>query len=384
MGIVVGIDASRNRSGGAKAHIIGILSSADPTRHGVDTVHLWSYRGLLDAVPDAPWLVKHNPHELECSLLRQVFWQHQSLPVEVRAQGCDILLSTDAGTVCPFSPAVVMSRDMLSYEKEEMHRFGVSPAWLRLLLLKYIQSRSLKKAAGAIFLTAYAARVIQGYTGQLSNVSIVPHGIGENFRSESSLGTWGDAQKENIRCIYVSNALLYKHQWHVIRAFSKLRAKGFQVSLLLVGGGEGRAQERLLAEMALSDPKGEFVKQIDFVKHSKIPELIADSDLFIFASSCENMPNTLVEGMAGGLPIASSDRGPMPEVLGDAGVYFDPENPNSIETAVEKIITDAELRSNIAKRAKILSEKYSWQRCAVETYGFLSETALKAKSNKKD
>lgn len=383
MGIVVGIDASRNRSGGAKAHIIGILSSADPTLCGVDRVHLWSYKGLLDAVPDAPWLVKHNPPELERSLLQQLAWQYRSLPVEARVQGCDILLNTDAGTVCPFAPAVVMSRDMLSYEKKEMCRFGMSPAWFRLFLLKYIQSRSLKRAAGALFLTEYAANVIQECTGKLSNIAIVPHGIGANFRRESNLGVWGAAQKEKIRCIYVSNALLYKHQWHVIRAFSKLRAKEQQVSLLLVGGGEGKAQEMLLTEMAISDPKGEFVKQLDFVEHAKIPDLIAQSDLFIFASSCENMPNTLVEGMAGGLPIASSDRGPMPEVLRDAGVYFNPEEPDSIAMAVEKIITDDQLRITIARRAKTLSEQYSWQRCAAETYRFLRETAVKEKAKKK-
>lgn len=383
MGIVIGVDASRNRSGGAKAHIIGILSSADPTAHGVEKVHLWSYPGLLKAIPDAPWLVKHSPPELERSLLQQVMWQYRSLPEEAARQGCDILLNTDAGTVCPFAPAVVMSRDMLSYEDKEMNRFGFSLMWLRLLLLKYIQSRSLKKAQGAIFLTEYAARTIQNCAGRLDNIAIVPHGMGENFRKESSLGVWNGRQQEQIRCIYVSNALLYKHQWHVIRAIAKLRAQGYKLSLLLVGGGEGKAQEMLLQEMALADPKGEFVRQLDFVEHGQIPELIGEADIFIFASSCENMPNTLVEGMAGGLPIASSDRGPMPEVLRDGGVYFDPEDSDSIASAVERIVTDRELREGIARRAKLLSEQYSWRRCAAETYRFLGETARKVKANKK-
>jgi len=379
MGIVVGIDASRNRSGGAKAHIIGILSSADPTVSGVDKVHLWSYRGLLDAIPDAPWLVKHSPPELERSLVHQVAWQYRLLPGEMHRQGCDILLNTSAGTVCPFAPAVTMSRDMLSYDSKEISRFGLSCMSLRLLLLRYIQSRSLKKAQGVIFLTEFAADVIQKSTGRLENVTIVPHGIGENFRRDSALGVWDGRQAEQIRCVYVSNALLYKHQWHVIRAIAKLRANGYRLSLLLVGGGEGKAQELLLREMALADPKGEFVQQLDFVEHNKIPDLIGESDIFIFASSCENMPNTLVEGMAGGLPIASSDRGPMPEVLKDGGVYFDPENSESIAVAVERIITDGPLRKAISKRAKQLSMEYSWQLCAVKTFGFLKQTLQMAK-----
>ena len=68
-----------------------------------------------------------------------------------------------------------------------------------------------------------------------------------------------------------------------------------------------------------------------------MPEYLSKSNIFIFASSCENMPITLIEGMASGLPIACSDRGPMPEVLQDGGVYFNPEDCKSIVFAIEKL-----------------------------------------------
>ena len=102
-----------------------------------------------------------------------------------------------------------------------------------------------------------------------------------------------------------------------------------------------------------------------------LPKLISKSDIFIFASSCENMPNTLVEGMAIGMPIACSDRGPMPEILEDGGVYFDPEDEVSISKCIEKIITDREIREKIAARAKILSKKYSWEKCSDDTFSNL-------------
>ena len=86
------------------------------------------------------------------------------------------------------------------------------------------------------------------------------------------------------------------------------------------------------------------------------------------------MPNTLVEAMAAGLPIACSDRGPMPEVLADGGVYFDPENPHSIAIAIRKLIEDSTLRENVAFKAKLLSQQYSWSRCANETWAFIAET----------
>lgn len=101
---------------------------------------------------------------------------------------------------------------------------------------------------------------------------------------------------------------------------------------------------------------------------------LAEADLFIFASSCENMPNTLLEAMAVGLPIACSNRGPMPEVLDDGGVYFDPEDAVSIANSVEQLIKDPDLRAKIARRASQLSEQYSWSRCAEETWKFICET----------
>jgi len=61
MSLIVGIDASRNRSGGAKAHLIGIISEGDPLKHGIREVHIWAFKTLLDALPNKLWLVKHNP-----------------------------------------------------------------------------------------------------------------------------------------------------------------------------------------------------------------------------------------------------------------------------------------------------------------------------------
>ena len=78
--MILGINASRGRSGGARAHLIGILSEGDPADQGIREVHVWSYGALLDALPDRPWLVKHQAPALERSLPWQVLWERFSLP----------------------------------------------------------------------------------------------------------------------------------------------------------------------------------------------------------------------------------------------------------------------------------------------------------------
>ena len=373
-GIVIGIDASRNRSGGAKAHLIGILAEGDPLRHGIREVHLWSYRSLLDSIPDCPWLVKHNPEDLEKSLPRQLWWQLCHFSREITQAGCSIVLNTDAGTISRFRPSVTMSQDMLSYEPGEIERYGVSKARLRLILLRYMQNRSLRHAHGAIFLTRYAAKVIQQSCGTLSRIACIPHGVGETFRLSKLHKVWPKLNERPIQCLYISNAALYKHQWIVVQAITALRKRGHNVRLILVGGGAGRAQHLLEKQIAISDPNNSFVEQLHFVPQRELPKHLSDADVFVFASSCENMPNTLVEAMATGLPIACSNRGPMPEVLADGGVYFDPEDAESIANGVELIIECPHVREKIARRAKYLCRQYTWSRCAEETWRFIVNT----------
>lgn len=372
--LIIGIDASRNRSGGARAHIIGILTALDGNLPpGVTEIHIWSYPKLLDLLPNHPWLFKHTSEELSKGLISQMIWQNRRLPKVLKKLNIDILLNTDAGTVCRFQPSVTMSRDMLSYEKGEMKRFGLSFQRLRLLLLKYLQNYSLKNSTASIFLTKYASKVIQDSSGKITNFKIIPHGVSHNFRINKSM--WSNSTKKNepIKCIYVSNVALYKHQWHVVEAIADLRRNGYNLIIEFVGGGDGKAQNLFEKTIKKHDPNGEFIRQYDFVTHSDLPNYLNNADLFLFASSCENMPNTLIEGMCTGLPIVCSNRGPMPEVLQNGGLYFDPENIITIENALKKIIDNELERMEFAKKSKYLSEQYSWKRCSKETFNYITE-----------
>ena len=90
--------------------------------------------------------------------------------------------------------------------------------------------------------------------------------------------------------------------------------------------------------------------------------------------ACSIWPRViLLEKMAAGLPIASSNRGPMPEILGDAGVYFDPEQPESIAASLINLINSIEFRGKLAQAAFDKAGKYSWEHCARNTFDFLVE-----------
>jgi glycosyltransferase involved in cell wall biosynthesis len=65
----------------------------------------------------------------------------------------------------------------------------------------------------------------------------------------------------------------------------------------------------------------------------------------------------------------------MPEVLGNAGLYFDPENPEEIMQAIQKFIFSPKLREEKAKASVERGGQYSWERCADETFLFIAQIA---------
>jgi glycosyltransferase involved in cell wall biosynthesis len=119
------------------------------------------------------------------------------------------------------------------------------------------------------------------------------------------------------------------------------------------------------------DPHENYLRYLGSVPHSQMAEICENADIGIFASTCENLPNTLLEYMASRLPIASSNFGPMPEILQDGGVYFNPLRINEIMSAIDVYINFPEQREEKSWRGFNLSKKYSWKLCAKETFDYL-------------
>jgi glycosyltransferase involved in cell wall biosynthesis len=314
---------------------------------------------------------------LERALPYRIYWHRFMSKKIVQQAGCTLLFVPGGSDANGFTPIVTMSRNMLPFEWREMLRYRSLTAIFRLLLIRHTQIVSFKKADGVIFLTKYAREAIFKITGQISGRSmIIPHGISPHFhltpRVQRSPTDFSDGRP--CRALYVSAIYAYKHQWHVADAVAQLREAGLPIKLELIGA-PAEGMRRLNAILDKVDPKRDFIKVHGAVPYERLNEFYQGADIGVFASSCENMPNILVENMAAGLPIACSNMGPMPELLGDSGVYFNPCDADDIASALRKLIYSSDLRNNIAQSAFARAHQYSWKRCADETFSFLSEIA---------
>ncbi len=371
MSIIIGIDASRCKSGGAIAHIKGILNNFVISNHEIKEVHIWSYKSLLDSIPDFNWLIKHYDAALDKSLIHQILWQLLLLKGELKKNKCNILFSADASTLCGFRPNVVLSQDLLSYEPGVIEKFGGLKR-IRLIVIYYLQNFAFKRADGVIFLTKYTSDLIQKHTGILNRFIVIPHGVNSIFSNILLKPLEDFHSKELIDCLYISNVEAYKNHENVLRAVSHLRKNGFRIKLTFVGGGQGKAMNSLKEVIKIHDPNFEFLSIFDFVENSDLPNFLQKADIFIFASSCETWGITLLEAMAAGMPIVCSYKSSLPEVLADSGIYFNPEDFISIADSIKILIDDENLRENLKKRAKFQSAMYNWKRCSDETFSFIS------------
>jgi glycosyltransferase involved in cell wall biosynthesis len=377
----LGVDAVNIRSGGGATHLKQLLVACEPELSGFKTVVVWTGANTASQLPVFPWLIVQTAPWMDGPLPVCTLGQQRVLPRLVKQAGCDVLFSP-GGTLparC-LVPMVTMSQNMLPFERDRAALFG-RWSWMRLKmrLLRFSQGWSFKRAQGVIFLTQYAQDTVTKALGGIRGLTaLVPHGIEQRFvmhpraqRSQQALS------QQPLQLLYVSIQMPYKHHLELMRAVAQLKAQGRSVVLRMVGGHVGRYADEVQHQRLALDPEGAFLQDLGHVNFEQLHELYQQADVFVFASSCENLPNILIEAMAAGLPIACAQRGPMPEVLGDAGVYFDPESPETIAQAIASLADDPNLRAQLAQRAWQKAQAYSWERCARETLDFVAQVARK-------
>jgi glycosyltransferase involved in cell wall biosynthesis len=381
----LGIDASNLRDG-ELTHLTELLRAAQPHQHGITKVVVWAGRHTLECLPERPWLELSHERLLDQPLPLRLYWQRIKLPW-LAARACDCLFAPGDSSSINFRPFITMSRNALPFEAAERERYGLSWTRLKLHLLQVGQRHNLRRADGVIFQTDYAKRVVRKATGLIGWQPIIPHGINEKFflppRAQKPLSEYSYLRP--FRFLYISNVEPYKHQWQVVEAVAQLWQEGLPVALDLIGEfGDLSATRRLCNAIARFDPEAEFVRYLGHIPDRELINHYQRADAFIFASSCETLPNILLEAMAAGLPIACSDCNPMPEALGEAGSYFNPERPKEIATALCKLVLDPALRARYSRAAYGQARFYSWERCARETFAYLAEVTERVRSREPD
>ena len=375
--MILGIDASNIRGGGGITHLRELLGNAVPGDFGFRKVIVWSGEKILDQLEAQPWLEKVHLKVLDKGIWWRSYWQKFRLSQIVKDANCDLLYIPGGSYAGFFQPVVAFHQNLLPFEWKELLRYGFSLMTVKMMALRITQSVSFQNANGVVYLTNYARRAVEKVIGPTPGKAVViPHGVNERFFRDPSGKDSQEffAARSSFRIVYVSIIDVYKHQWQVAKAVDILKKEGWPVQLEFIGPSNPKAMKKLQQTMNMLDPEKAFISYFGSEEHFHIQDIYKSTDIFVFASSCETFGQIVLEAMASGLAIACSERSAMPDILQDAGLYFNPEYPVSIAGAIRKYMESNILRKEMAKKAYLLAKNYSWKACADKTFKFFRDT----------
>lgn len=173
----------------------------------------------------------------------------------------------------------------------------------------------------------------------------------------------------------VSKFVAYANQLNLIKGYSRLFSKGKDIPELWFAGGildykYFREIKKFIEENNLK----EKIVFLGLVPHSHLLGLYTGATAFVFPSTLESCPQTLIEAMAFGIPIATSCIAPMPEICQEAAVYFSPFNPEDIANKIESVIFDEKTRSTLRNNSSKRCKFFDWNKTAQELISIFQKT----------
>lgn len=370
------INAYSARQGGGQTYLVNLLSNLPATQ--APLIEVFAPARLK--LPEHPNIRRvHASWPTENPLLRAA-WEGLALPRYLKQTGADVLFCP-GGLVVTKAPkgckVVTMFRNMIPFDHAAMKALPLGFQWIRSHMLRRLMLRSMREADLTIFISDFARGVIERLAKIPCPVTI-RHGISEIFRRQSSPLPQPDAAGIEPYLLYVSKLDVYKHHKEVVQAFSALTDPLQQShQLILVGEADGPNAERLKSLIADLGLQGR-VRLLGEVPYEQLPAYYQNAKVILFASSCENCPNILLEALASGRPVLSSNVDPMPEFGGAEIGYFSPFDPQSIQSAMRKALENEDLQHCWAEAALRQSQRYNWASTARDTWSHIMRLSRQA------
>jgi glycosyltransferase involved in cell wall biosynthesis len=294
--------------------------------------------------------------------LARLVWTQTGLRRRVARLRPQLLLNLmPEGLLRPAVPQVTVIHDVLplrspeEYPRQQHYFRHYVPAVLRQSRAVIVSSESTRRDLIDFYgLPPRALRVVLlGYDTSRFAPHAAPAAAGEPY------------------ALFVGNVMPHKNLLRLAEAFARA-VDGLPGRLVIRGWGRP-THVRALADRIDTLGIASRVDWRDYAPDEELPDLYRRARVLLLPSLYEGFGLTALEAMACGTPVIVSDRSSLPEVVGDAALFVDPEDPGSIASAIRRLFTDDTLVKTCAERGLARAQLFSWQKTARAVRSILHE-----------
>ena len=267
-------------------------------------------------------------------------------------------------------PFVVTIHDLIMYHfsRKEATTKSWLTYWLKDAAHKKVVEHAVKNACNIISPSQFTKLdVVKTLKIPADNISVIYQGV-TKLKKQDDITQPLDLKKY---ILYVGSAYPHKNVQGLCKAWKKYCQNNRDTTLVIAGKDDRFYQRLKMSELFLDTPN---VKLLLGKSDKELGSLYKYAQAFVFPSLYEGFGLPPIEAMQFHLPVLSSSRSCMPEVLGEAAYYVDPLDVDAFANAIDLIISNQEVRQTAVSNIYKELNRYNWAKCATETINIYKKT----------
>jgi glycosyltransferase involved in cell wall biosynthesis len=309
------------------------------------------------------------------SALRRLLWEQLVLPRLIGTLGLEVLYTANnLGVVAAECPVVISIRNMEPLAAP----LGRVPVRLqaRLIALRVLTRASMRKAARIIAVSRHVRDHILGMGIPAHKVRVAYHGVDVPKPGAGACSVASDGDLRRGFIFSASKFVRYANMETLIRGYHAMQAAGVQQPLLIAGGAWDNKYETEIRRLVRALDLDRSVRFLGYVNHAEVLALLRTATLFVFPSTIEACPFTLLEALACGATILTTRTGPMPELCGDAARYFEPFDSRAMAQEALTLLAEPDARRRLGTAARSRAGQYGWEKSVPALLAVLEEATI--------
>lgn len=350
-------------------------------KHGMDMVVLELINNLKKIDPVNEYFIFVKPDQDRCITSGKNFkvielkggpyplWEQIALPVAAAKYKCDILHCTsNTAPLISKIPVIITLHDIIYLESLNIisnkgsayQRFGN-------LYRRLIVPSAVRHSRKVITVSDFERKRINGVMNIGDKLTFIYNGVGEHFRiiKDSDLLELSRV-KYNLPekfFFFLGNTDPKKNTPNVLKAFADFTRDENEEFFLVMPDFEESYLNQILKEIGSPELRKK-IKLTGYIPNKELPHIINLCTAFLYPSLRESFGIPILEGMACGAPVITSNTSSMPEVAGDAAILVDPNNFADIKQAMHSIVHDISQRNIIIEKGVHRALAFSWKEMA--------------------